>query len=389
MENLLFCSNCVMPNSKPDIWFDEHGICSACVAYYNRPLVDWPARFETLKSIVNEFRSDSGWDCIVPVSGGKDSTYQVLVALELGLKPLAVTASTCDLSEIGRRNLDNISSLGVDHVEVTTNRKIRSKLNRVMLQKVGDISWPEHISIFTVPVKMAVALNIPLIIWGENSQNEYGGPLESQDSFNLDRSWLEEFGGLLGSRLSDLVREGHLSSKEAEIFRYPTEEDLAKSKVTGIFLGQFIPWDGFQNFLVASANGWESLNVPPDGALLTYENLDNRQTVIHDYFKYLKYGFGRVTDHVCIQIRRGRLTRDQGLQIVRRLDGRYPHKCLDQSLNQVLARIDISREEFENICDKFTNPDIFLFSPSGCERRKDGSPLKQNELNWGRVDSGN
>jgi N-acetyl sugar amidotransferase len=378
-----------MPETKPDIWFDEDGTCSACLAFKHRSNIDWTLRSKDLMDIVSRAKSTSGWDCIVPVSGGKDSTYQVLVALELGLKPLAVTATTCDLSDIGRRNLENIARLGVDHIEVTPNKQIRSRLNKVMLQKVGDISWPEHLAIFTVPVKMAIALKIPLIIWGENSQNEYGGPELAQLSFQLNRAWLEEFGGLLGSRLSDLIREGYLTDKEAEIFRYPTEQQLAETDVNGIFLGQFLAWDGFQNFLMSSAHGWESLNLPPTGALLSYENLDNRQTVIHDYFKYLKYGFGRVTDHVSMQIRRSRLSRRQGMEIVRKLDGRYPHRCIDQEIDEVLKRIDVSREDFDRICDKFTNPDIFQRGPNGFERRIDGSPRKIQEENWGLNDTSN
>src|SRR6185312_8077653 len=114
--------------------------------------------------------------CIVPVSGGKDSTFQTLRVLELGLNPLCVTAATCKLTDIGRRNLENLRRLGVDSIEVTPNPLVRRKLNRLALQQVGDISWPEHVAIFTVPVRIAVQLKIPLIIWGENSQHEYGGP---------------------------------------------------------------------------------------------------------------------------------------------------------------------------------------------------------------------
>ena len=141
--------------------------------------------------ILDRYRSKDGsnWDCIIPVSGGKDSTYQVITMLELGMNPLCVTATTCDLTDIGRRNIENIKKMGVDYIEVTTNRVVRAKLNRIGLTEVGDISWPEHVSIFTVPVRMAVNFNVPLIIWGENSQNEYGGPAAAVENNVLDRRW--------------------------------------------------------------------------------------------------------------------------------------------------------------------------------------------------------
>ena len=372
-----------MPDTKPDLHFNSEGVCSGCSAFAERPSVDWDARYDELKMLVDPYRNSGKWDCVIPVSGGKDSTFQVLKALELGLNPLAVTATTCDLSEVGRRNLENISRLGVEHLELTSNRQARARLNRAMFERVGDISWPEHIGIFSIPVKVAVAFEIPLILWGENSQNEYGGPIESQNEMILDRNWLEEFGGLLGQRLSDLVDEGLISQQEAHVFSYPTDEQLESVGVKGIFLGHFLPWDGFRTALLSTAHGFESSPKPHGGGLLNYENLDNRQTAIHDYFKYLKYGFGRVTDHVCMQIRRARLTRNEGVEIVRLHDGRFPHRCIDDDLENVLARIGLTLGDFEKIADNFTNRSIFETTSEGnFVRRPDGSPRKLEEENW-------
>ena len=373
-----------MPDTKPDLTFDASGVCSACSAFAARDQVDWNEREAELRRILAAYKNDKKWDCIIPVSGGKDSTYQVVKALELGMNPLAVTATTCDLTDVGRRNLENISSLGVDHLEVTSNRQVRRTLNRVMLERVGDISWPEHISIFTIPIKVAVAYKIPLILWGENSQDEYGGPAAAQEEKVLDRNWLEEFGGLLGQRLTDLVEEGALTESEAEVFRYPSDEDLRELGVTGLFIGHFLPWDGMRNALISTAHGFESSPKLHGGGLLTFENLDNRQTAIHDYFKYLKYGFGRVTDHVSMQIRRGRLSRDEGLGIVRMHDGRFPEICIDKPLNDVLARIGLSRSQFERIADNFTNAALFEQDEKGQFRRRiDGSPYRLQEDTWG------
>jgi N-acetyl sugar amidotransferase len=195
-----------MPDTKPDLKFNEEGVCSACESFSQRQKIDWDARKRELLAILDKYRSKDGsnWDCIVPVSGGKDSHYQVIRMLQLGMNPLCVTATTCHLSDIGRRNIENLKSLGVDYVEFTTNPVVRKKLNRIGLTQVGDISWPEHCSIFTIPVRAAVQFNVPLIIWGENSQNEYGGPAAAAANNVLNRRWLEEFGGCwdLGYRIS-------------------------------------------------------------------------------------------------------------------------------------------------------------------------------------------
>ena len=196
-----------MPDSKPDLQLDEEGVCNACRSYEIRRTIDWDARHNELLQLLEKYRKPNGsnWDCIVPVSGGKDSTYQVVRMLQIGLNPLCVTSSTCDLSSLGRRNIENLKHLGVDYVEMSPNPLVRAKLNKIGLKQVGDISWPEHVGIFTIPVRAAVQFNVPLIVWGENSQNEYGGPAAAAENNILNRKWLEEFGGLLGMRVSDLI----------------------------------------------------------------------------------------------------------------------------------------------------------------------------------------
>ena len=202
-----YCQKCLMPETKPDLPMDSEGVCGACRSYESRKEVDWRERKQDLLMITDRYRSLNGnnYDCVVPVSGGKDSTYQTIRMLELGLNPLCVTATTDKLSAIGRRNIENLKRQGVDFVEVTANPVIRRRINRLALTQIGDISWPEHVAIFTMPIRIAVQFNVPLIVWGENSQNEYGGPAAATENNVLTRRWLEEFGGLLGLRVSDLI----------------------------------------------------------------------------------------------------------------------------------------------------------------------------------------
>jgi N-acetyl sugar amidotransferase len=209
-----YCRRCVMPDLRPDLHVDDGGVCNACHNFDSRQHMDWGQRRKQLDAILERHRGRNGnnYDCVVPVSGGKDSTFQVVNMLEMGMNPLCVMARTCDLTPIGQHNIQNLRKLGVDLLEFQINPLVRKKLG---LTQVGDISWPEHVSIFTVPVRVAVQYRIPLLIWGENPQNEYGGPADAVKDNVLDRRWLEEFGGMLGLRVSDLEGIDGIEKKPA------------------------------------------------------------------------------------------------------------------------------------------------------------------------------
>ena len=369
-----YCNNCLMPETKPDLAFNQDGKCSACIAFEKRSEIDWKERDIELREIFNKFKQNSYWDCLIPVSGGKDSTYQVLKVLEYGLKPLCVTSTTCDLSDLGKKNIENIKSFGVDYIEFTSNKKIRKKLNRIGLKEIGDIAWPEHVGIFTIPVINAVRYKIPLIVWGENSQNEYGGPLNKINNNILDRSWLEEFGGLLGLRVSDIYSSYGVDRKDLIPYNYPSEHELRKANITGIFLGHYIKWDGAKNAEIASSKGFTSYHKIVEGTATPYENLDNYQHGIHDYFKFIKYGFSRATDQVCMAIRRKKITRKEGISIIKKFDGKYPKEYLGKKLEDILEDIDITKIEFDSICDQFTNKKLFKLD-------NNKKPMKDDEDN--------
>jgi N-acetyl sugar amidotransferase len=363
---LKYCVRCVMPHTKPDLLIDGEGVCNACRAYEGRTEIDWSTRYADLLTVLQKYRRNgANWDCIVPVSGGKDSTYQVVRMLQLGLNPLCVTSTTCDLSDLGRRNIENTKRLGVDYLEFTPNPNVRAKLNRIGLTEVGDISWPEHVGIFTIPVRAAVQFNVPLIVWGENSQNEYGGPAAAAQDNVLTRRWLEEFGGLLGLRVNDLTETYGIEPRHLLPYQYPTDEDLRRVGVSGLFLGHYIPWDGLSNALIAQANGFVTLDRAVEGSMVNYENLDNHQTGIHDYFKFLKFGFSRATDIACLHVRRNRISRRDALEIVRNRDGKFPWTYLGKPLEDILQPLDMSVAEFTEICDRFTNKKIFKRDGSG------------------------
>ncbi|WP_154140343.1 N-acetyl sugar amidotransferase [Photobacterium damselae] len=386
MKKIKYCSCCMYPETKPDLWFDVSGKCSACHNYENRSEINWENRRKEFEEITSRYRSSDGsnYDCIIPVSGGKDSTYQVIRVLQAGLNPLCVTAETDSLSEIGRRNLENLKRLGVDHINVTPNLQIRRKLSRLALREVGDIQWAEHVTIFTIPIQVAVEKKIPLIIWGENSQHEYGGPAAAAENNVLDRRWLEEFGGMLGMRVTDLIGQDGITRRDLIPYFYPSDDDLKRVGVTGIFLGYYFPWDGYNNTLLAQAYGFESYPTPTEGSLVNYENLDNYYHRIHDYFKFIKYGFGRATDQANNHIRRGRLLRNDVVDFLKDNDGSYPSIYLGRSLESVLDEIDMSKEEFDDICDRFTNKKLFKTDRKGnLVRDTKGNLIKLNYDNEG------
>lgn len=344
-----YCRRCIYPETKPDLFIDEEGICSACRNYEARVSVDYAERAKQLQAILRQYHNPAGYDCIVPGSGGKDSTFQALTIRDMGFNPLVVTAATDHLTDLGRRNIENVKALGFDVIEVTPDVAVRRQINKMALETVGDISWPEHVLIFTVPVRIAMQMGIPLIIWGENPQHEYGGPAAAAESCALTRRWLEEFGGLLGLRVSDL---GFPARKLVQ-YTYPTDEELKRVGVTGLFLGYFLDWDGYHNYMVSKANGFTPYDKTVEGSLFSYENLDNAYTGIHDYFKYLKYGFGRATDLACNHIRRGRITRDEALAMVKGQDGAFPHSYLGVSLDTILEELGMTRGQFDAVCERF------------------------------------
>ncbi len=382
-----YCTKCLMPTTKPGLQFDEEGVCSACRSYENRTSVDWNARLQELNQLLDRYRNKDGsnWDCIVPVSGGKDSTYQVVRMLQLGMNPLCFTATTCDLSDIGRRNIQNIKNMGVDYVEFSVNPKVRRKLNRIGLMKFGDISFPEHTSILTAPLRAAVEYKIPLIVWGEHSQNEFGGPDWGDERYLFNLDWAKEHGGFFGTEMTDLIGVEGLEAKHLLPFRGPSKEDVDKIGVTAIMLGAFIPWDGYSNALVSQAYGFNTYHTTVEGSIVNYENLDNHQTGIHDYFKFLKFGFSRASDIASLHIRRGRLTRQDGLELVLLHDGKFPWTYLGKPLEKILEPLEISVEEFIAICDRFTNKELFLTNSQGeLVKDKNGNLTKINYDNQWR-----
>jgi N-acetyl sugar amidotransferase len=362
---LKYCRTCIVPNSRPEQVFAEDGICDACVsAGEKHGVIDWDARRSDFEEILARYRGDgSRYDCIVPVSGGKDSVFQAITMRDtFGMSPLCVNHVPCDLTQVGWENLLFLRDQGFDIVHVAANRNAYRKMVRIGFGKLGDCCWPEHIGIFTAPVRVAVQYRIPLLVWGENSQFEYGGPAANRDNNYLDRNWLEQF-QMLGYRISDVVHDG-IDLNEIKTFHYPSDEEIADVGVTGLFLGYYTKWDSKRNADSAVALGWKrNPDGPVEGAYNDVENLDCKWIGgLHDYMKFIKFGFGRATDQICIEIRAGRMSREDGIQALKgTTEGTVPWKYVPDFLDY----LEMNEQEFEATLDRFTNRRLFLCDDNG------------------------
>ena len=356
---MIRCTRCLYPTTKPDLHFDAEGVCSACRSYERRPSIDWDARKKALVDLLD--RHDGR--CIVPSSGGKDSTYQVLRLLDLGADVTVVTARTCHLTEIGRRNIDNLARYART-VEYVPNMKTRAKLNRLGLELVGDISWPEHAAIFSTPFRAAVDLRIPLIMYGECPQAEYGGPMGSEQAMQMTARWRAEFGGFLGLRPADFVGMEGITERDMEDYRLPTCDEHGHcvtpidEKIEAHFLGQYLEWDSRRNAAVAIGAGMDAV-MPSAANWWNAENLDNAQTGLHDYLGFRKYGYGRGCAQISVDIRAGRIDRTSAMEWLRMHDNLFPEVYAGVPVGEVLDRIGLKRRDLYRIMDQFTDWNLF------------------------------
>jgi len=356
---LKYCKKCLYPDTKPGLGFDENGVCDACKSAEEKEKIDWVDRRKELEKLLEKYGNKDGnnYDCIIPVSGGKDSHYQThIIKNEFGLNPLIVNFHPVDFTELGRKNIENLKTLGVDCIEFTANPNIYNKLAKFGFTELGDAEWPEHIGIFTVPVQIAVKYKIPLIVWGENPQMEYGGSASARSSQYLDREWNEKHGGyfLEKFRVEEMVKY-EIELKDLKPYLYPSDEEIRKVGVTGIFLGYYLKWDAKKQVEIVKKLGFNVNDEPNEGTYTNYENLDTKHVALHDYFKFLKFGFGRATDHASIDIRNKRISREEGLKLVKHYEGKIPTKYIDEFLSD----LELTKEEFLQICDKFTDKSLF------------------------------
>jgi N-acetyl sugar amidotransferase len=348
---LIYCKKCVLPNTRPNINIDVNGICDACKN--KRKKIDWVVRKKLFLTKIRKVKNtDNSYDCIIPVSGGKDSTWQVIVALKYGLRPLCVTWRNPDRTKIGQKNLDNLINLGVDHVDLTINPKILKYFTKKAFVQMGNPALPMHMAIHSLAQKFAYKFGCKLIIWGENSADEYGSNTKKFKNQKMVKGWLKEFGVTNGT-VADNWYDHVLNKKNMEFFKYLEISKL--KKIESIFLGYYFKWDPKKIYKLVSKKNFVVLKSPKVG-IYNYADIDDNFLItIHHWIKLFKFGITREWDNYSLEIRNKRISRDKVIMLLKR-KGIYEPK---KEIKLFCKYIGISEKQFFNICNKFRNKKIW------------------------------
>jgi N-acetyl sugar amidotransferase len=355
-----WCRSCVLPDTRPNLTLDADGICNACRNHGTKRQIDWNARATALRDAAATAKAAaSGYDCLIPVSGGKDSTWQTVKCLELGLKPLAVTWRPPGRTAIGQRNLDNLIALGVDHIDYSIDPRVERKLMLKGFERFGSTAIAMHLALFAIPLTLAVRFRIPLVVWGENSAFEYGNAEEAHTGFALDGAWLRTYGVTHGTQAADWIGEG-LSAKDLTPYVWPSDEELAAAGVRAVFLGYYLPWDPQETYRVARAHGFHEDEAPRTG-YYAYADIDDDFIALHHWMKWYKFGFTRLFDNLSLEIRNGRITRSAAIEILRKTGDDTPHR----DIASFCRFCSITEATFHEIAERFRNPAVWRRRPDG------------------------
>ena len=372
-----WCKECVYPaSSAVPLAFDENGICSGCKTAKQKQEIDWEKRRKIFEQLIEGYRSKDGsnYDCIIPVSGGKDSYFQTHIIKKIyGLNPLLVTYNANNYTKTGLENVQNMREVfGVDHIFFTPSIGILKKFNRIGFKLMGDMNWHAHAGIFTYPIRVAVQLNIPLMIWGEHGFMDLGGMHSYNDFVEFTYRYRHEH-NLRGYEWHNMTDEGlrkllrpditeGLSQKDLIPWMYPSDEEIRKVGVRGIFISNYFKWDANEHgVLMIEEYGFKESPEPFERTYRRMSNLDDmHENGIHDYMKYIKFGYGRATDHCCKDIRAGKVARQEAIEIVRKMD-----HIKSKDLYRWLPYVGMNEAEFNRIANTFRDPRVWWKDNNG------------------------
>lgn len=350
-----YCKLCILPDTRPGLSIEADGICTACHGHREKEeVIDWEARRDAFEELVASAKARStGYDCIVPVSGGKDSWYQIIRAQDYGLKVLAVTWKTPARTAIGQRNLDAmIARLGVDHIDWTINPDVERRFMKAAFERVGATGLPMHMALFAIPIRLAVQLRIPLIVWGENAQLEYGGGRDERMATRLDAGWLAKHGCLQATSADDWVGAEGLTEGDLLAYRFPMAPDYA---VDSVFLGSFFKWNSFENTEIARQHGFSFSNEDLKTGSWEFADIDCQFISLHHFLKWYKFGISRSFDNLSVQIRMGMTSREEAVAEIRR-------RGVEAPVDDIAAFCrfqGLSESWFWDVCERFRNPAIW------------------------------
>lgn len=351
IDGVRYCIRCCMPETLEGVSFDEMGICQACQSSEQKIHINWVERENELRRILDEAKTKSGnnYDCIVPISGGKDSTFQLHVLVNVyHMKPLAVTFNHNWYSKTGWNNLQNsLEKFNVDHIMFTPNRGLVNRIAKKSLEMIGDSCWHCHAGVGAFPLQIAVRFNIPLLIWGESGSESSGRESYLNKVVKFDREYFTKCSAKM--RPHEMICE-YLTGRDLYPFHVPSEEEYTSSDISGIHLGDYIFWDDErQTEFIRDTYGWKETDM--EGTYKGYKSAECMMPGVHDFTCYLKRGFGRATWHACQDVRNGLLTREEGFKLINQYDPVRP-----EALDYYLSSTGMSEDEFYEIMAKHRLP---------------------------------
>lgn len=346
----------MIPDTRPGIRLDGFGVCSACRSHEKKfSSIDWGDRRRKFEGIVASTKAlGRRYDCVIPVSGGKDSTWQVVKCLEYGLHPLAVTWKPPARTAIGAANLSNLIGLGIDHIDFSINPEVERKFLYRALERYGSTAIPMHMAMFNLPPLFAAKLDVPLVVWGENAADEYAGESDGVHGHQLDSGWLRKYGVTHGTTAADWV-SAELTARELAPYFGPTDEDLVSRGIRAVFLGYYFNWDPKTSLQVARAHGFTARPEGPKTGYYDYADIDDDFISIHHFLKWYKFGFTRSYDNLALEIRNGRMSRDEAIRWLRERGDETPHADIEKFCQFV----GINVVDFFQIIERFRNPKIW------------------------------
>jgi len=363
---VLYCTRCCYPDvAATPLTLDTDGVCSGCRTHDEQKTIDWKRRERMFRELCDDYRSKSGktYDCLIPVSGGKDSFYQVhLLKNVYRMNPLLVTYNENNETDVGRRNIQRMKDVfGCDYINVTPSVDVLKKMNRIGMRRMGDPDMHAHMGINSVPIQAAVRYGVPLVIWGEHGFMNLGGMHSYKDLVEYTARYRKEH-LLRGFDWPDFVGEEGLEEKNLLWAKYPDDSEIERVGVRGIFISNYFGWNQDDHTgLMVREYGFEVNALPFDRTYKRDSNLNNiHDNGVHDYMKYVKFGYGRCTDHVCRDIRSGAMTRAQGIELVRQYDHVVPG-----DLPRWLTYVGMTRVEFDAIADKFRDSRVWARNEYG------------------------
>jgi len=360
MKKIYWCKNCLNMSTRPRIAFDERGFCNACCWMEEKKILDWEKRTQLLMTTLDKYRSkDGGFDCVVPVSGGKDgSSVAYNLKHKYGMNPLAITVRPALALEIGDQNLLNFINSGYNHIHISPNTETMRVLNKHGFIEKGFPYYGWLIAIKSAVIKTACNFNIPLIFYGEDGEVEYGGSTESKNNAFYDVEYMKRiyFEGGYEKVLNKVKSEYNINDCDLYFWRFPTDQQLKEKQLLCTHWSYFEPWDSYKNYIIAKEHcGLQEKEEGNAGTFTNFSQNDQALYALHTYMMYLKFGFGRATQDAGIEIRRGSMTRDQALNLVRMFDNQYPEEFIELYLEYY----QMTQAEFDTVIDRYANQALF------------------------------